>query len=219
MLSDEVKHNIATKYATTLPSNNTDIAAWYNQQGVDDYNIAMSTFNFNDPQHIISKVTSKKIHGGLEIPTDGEILDVGCGPGALGKELKPKGYSNMDGVDATDAFVTFAANGGNYRKLQVVWLGCNKMPAEYNAKYDVVLGSGVYMKGHFPAAAFDDIYTALKPGGFHVFGIREMYWTMGEEMGYRDKVQKMIDEGKWELVCTDAFWRGVDSTDDKLYAK
>ena len=93
------------------------------------------------------------------------------------------------------------------------------MPEEYREKYDVVLGSGVYMKGHFPNAAFDDIYTALKPGGLHVFGIREIYWTMGEEMGYRDKVQQMIDEGKWELVCTDSFWRGVDSTEDELYSK
>ena len=125
MLSDEVKLNIANNYANTIPSNNADIAAWYNKQGVDDYNIAMKTFNFNDPQHIIKKVTSKKTEGGLEIPFNSEILDVGCGPGALGQELKPKGYENMDGVDATDAFVTFATTGGNYRKLQVVWLGCN----------------------------------------------------------------------------------------------
>ena len=93
------------------------------------------------------------------------------------------------------------------------------MPKEYNENYDVVLGSGVYMKGHFPAAAFDDIYSALKPNGLHVFGIREMYWAEGEEMGYKDKVQQMIDEGKWEEVSCDSFWRGVESTEDKLYAK
>lgn len=159
-----------------MPADHENIADFYNKTGIEDYQTAMSTFNFTDPKMIIKKVLSSKADGGLEVPLDAEILDVGCGPGTLGVELKPKGYINLDGVDATETFVEFAKNAQNYRNVEVVWLGCDKMPSDYESKYDIVLGSGVFLKGHFTKNAFDDLHRALKVGGLLVFGIRELYW-------------------------------------------
>lgn len=127
-------------------------------------------------------------------------LDVGCGTGIVGYLLNPFGFTAIDGVDATPVFLEKAKDRGHYKELHELWLGrgVDEFPAEMKNKYDLVLGSGVFLSGHFPKAAYEDMIAATKPGGLIVFGIRDCYWVNGEELGFKDKVDELITQGKLE---------------------
>jgi len=73
--------------------------------------------------------------------------------------------------------------------------------------FDVFIASGVFLKGkgHMPATAIDDCHAALKPGGYFVTAMRASYWSHGNEEGYREKLDKLVSSGKFELVKTEKF--------------
>ena len=82
--------------------------------------------------------------------------------------------------------------------------------------------TGCWIIGHIPAVGMEDCHAALKVGGLMVNGTRSMYWEKGEKEGYRDKVDEMIADGKFELVhqydwthgqqgVTEGFWREMKS--------
>lgn len=52
--------------------------------------------------------------------------------------------------------------------------------------------SGVFLKGHIPATAMDDIHAALKPNGFFVTAMRSCYYKLGDEEGYREKLDELV---------------------------
>ena len=78
-------------------------------------------------------------------------------------------------------------------------------------RFDFVMASGVFLKakGHMPATAIDDCHAALKLGGYFVTVMRASYWSHGNEEGYREKIDKLVSSGKFELVKTETFLRGV----------
>lgn len=60
-----------------------------------------------------------------------------------------------------------------------------------------------------PKDAIDDIHAMLKKGGFLVTALRSSLWVNGEECGYKDKVDELISDGKFELYRTKKFMRGT----------
>ena len=47
------------------------------------------------------------------------------------------------------------------------------LPADLLGKFDLTVGSGVFLDGHIPAAGFDDAHAMLKTGGHFVTSIRQ----------------------------------------------
>ena len=70
--------------------------------------------------------------------------------------------------------------------------------------------SGVFLKSHIPSSAMDDCYAALRVGGYFVTAMRNCYWVLGNEEGYREKLEKFVEEGKFKLVNHTQFRRGVE---------
>ena len=56
------------------------------------------------------------------------------------------------------------------------------------------------MKGHFPASVFDDMWTSVKQGSLIIFSMRDAYWDNGNSMGYKIKVDSLVEEKKYEFV-------------------
>ena len=92
-----------------------------------------------------------------------------------------------------------------------MWLGCGteNFAAEMKGAFDVVTASGVFLKGHMPRDAIDDCVEALRPGGFFVTAMRDCYWQHGDEEGFREKLDELVEAGKIELHRTCSFERGV----------
>lgn len=57
--------------------------------------------------------------------------------------------------------------------------GLEFFPVEYIGKFDLVTASGVFLKGHMPASAMDDMHAALKVGGYFVTSVRIFYDVPG----------------------------------------
>ena len=73
--------------------------------------------NFCEPYKIIEAATeaaSEDSFGYLNLAKDLKIFDVGAGTGLLGKCLNEKGYTQIEGADASSTFIHAAAAHGWY---------------------------------------------------------------------------------------------------------
>ena len=52
---------------------------------------------------------------GLNLPKDIRILDVACGIGVVGKELKAEGFGNIDGLDPVKGYLEASKEEGIYK--------------------------------------------------------------------------------------------------------
>ena len=87
-------------------------------------------------------------------------------------------------------------------------------------KFDLVVGSGVFLDGHIPNAGFDDAHAMLKTGGYFVTSIRQSYYVDGEEHGYKDKLDEMIRLGEFSPILKSwVFMRGVKDAEDPIFAE
>ena len=139
----------------------------------------------------------------------------------MGRLLQAEGFTNIQGADASAEFVRIANETGNYTGCHERYFGngVDKLAADMLNKYDVVLGSGVFLDGHIPAAGFEDCHAMLKTGGHFVTSIRKMYYVDGHEYGYKEKLDEMCSTGKFEMVKNFTFKRGVAGAYDPLFVE
>jgi SAM-dependent methyltransferase len=198
----------------------TKINEFYNTMGADGYDQWAKVVNFTEPFEIINQVSHSREEGGLEMPKDTALLDVGAGTGIIGNNLAKLGYHNLEALDASEGFAARLSASGTYSDVHCMFLGmgADVFPFHLRSKYDVITASGTFMPNHMPASAIDDIHSALKVGGVLVTAMRGSIWEQGNELGYRDKFDQMVADGKFELVKTWTFMRGT--TDGSgLYAQ
>ena len=74
------------------------------------------------------------------------------------------------------------------------------------------------MVGHVTAQGMVDAYSALKVGGFFVSAMRKMYWVDGHACGYKDMIDDLVEQGKFQITKTFNFKRGIPGG-DSLYAE
>ena len=71
------------------------------------------------------------------------------------------------------------------------------------------MATGVFMDIHLPSVGFDEAHAMLKTGGHFITSIREHYYVDGHELGYKERINEMVAEGKWQIVKTWTFKRGI----------
>jgi predicted TPR repeat methyltransferase len=134
-------------------------------------------------------------HGNI----NGSVLDAGCGSGGVGIELRKLGASTIDGVDFSDGMLQVAENTGVYRNLSSVDLS---KPVEIaDNSYDNLICVGTLTQGHVgPIPALNEFARIVKSGGVIVATILETIW---EKDGYEAEVDRLVSEGKVELISKD----------------
>ena len=98
------------------------------------------------------------------------ILDVGCGTGLLGQELKSYNFKKLQGIDISELSLKTAKKLQIYENLLKVELG-RKLVFE-NAFFDALVATGVFTRNQVPLNAFDELIRILKPKGFFVIVLR-----------------------------------------------
>ena len=138
----------------------------------------------------------------------------------MGKLLNAQGFTNIMGGDATPQFVEVAAKTGWYKSTQVLWFGkgVDELPNDLKNRFDLVMGSGVFLEGHIPCAGFEDAHAMCKTGGYFITSIRKTYWDDNDEFGYKRKIDELVAAGKFSApIKTWTFMRGVEGSDDPLF--
>ena len=69
------------------------------------------------------------------------------------------------------------------------------------------------MKGHMPASALAEIVDYIKTGGYFVTAMRKIYWKDDHPSGYKAKIDELLAAGKFEMVESKEFKRGVPGGD------
>ncbi len=132
---------------------------------------------------------------GRHVPPGGKSLDAGVGTGILGDTLRVLGYTELIGIDLSEAMMEIARRKGAYENLRQMTLG---EPLDFpDDSFDAVFSIGVFTEGHAPPDSFDELVRVVKPGGWMVFGVRDDVYENG---GFREKMDALEGDRKWSLA-------------------
>lgn len=155
---------------------------------------------FNDPFELAKAAIEKLGQEGQPLASsETRILDFGCGTGLMGIELKKAGYTNVYGIDGSAEMLAIADSKNVYKWTWQVLVGDTPMPigAVYKEEikgsgYDAVFSSACMIKGHLPNTCYEEMLKVLKPGGYILFTIRDIYLDSATDNGM-DYVGKMAE--------------------------
>ena len=189
-----------------------DIKEWYAGFTPEGYNEWARVVNFTEPQHIIDQCCKSVEEGGMGIARNAVCMDIGSGTGIVGQAMQNAGFTELEALDVSTNFLECVRERGFYKEHHNFFLGkgVDEFPAELKNKYDVITASGVWMPGHMPNAALEDVHVSLKMGGLLVTAMRNTMWMDGVEEGYKEKFEGMIASGKFEVMKHENFWRGTE---------
>lgn len=125
---------------------------------------------------------------------DIEVLDVGCGTGLTGLEVKQCGVTDIDGVDISGEMIAVARSRNVYRKLYVADL--NQTLSLADQSYDAAISSGTFTHGHVGSAPIKEIFRVLRPGGLFAFTVHFDLW---HSKGFDAVLAQMISTN--EIQC------------------
>ena len=132
-------------------------------------------------------------------PYKAEIADLACGPGTGGELLWKAGYPNVDGYDLTEQFVEKAKK--HYRSVGLIDIVKQPLPK----KYDIIIASGLFTKGHLSSAPAINIAKSLNEHGVLVITTPDMddYDYIKESGWDKQKFLTQIDRiGPWPSLFT-----------------
>jgi len=161
---------------------NLDLSASQNDQDNDD---VLGTVSQPNSVQIFHKHLSDK---------NQKIIDVGCGTGLVGLELKKLGYTNFDGIDISKEMINIAKDRG----YQSLFLGnLNESLHLESNSYDAALCVGVFTHGHVGPSRLKELTRIVKSQGLLCFTVNEDVY---ESYGF-DKVIKELETKKvWKLL-------------------
>ena len=150
-----------------------------------------------DNDHVLGTVSQPKSVNLLTTrlkDKNAEIIDVGCGTGLVGENLKAKDFIYFDGIDISEDMLEIAKSRG-YRNLLLGSLN-NRLPVLDNA-YDTAMCVGVFTHGHVSSEGFNELCRIVKSGGYICFTINEGVF---EKYGFKEMIGDFQSHKIWEVV-------------------
>ena len=140
-----------------------------------------------DAPKLISDLLLKYLNGST-------ILDIGCGTGLVGKELKIANYvGTIDGLDLSLDMINEAKKKNIYNNFLIMNAESMNIP---DNTYDGITCVGSLNFGHIMPSAYKEFLRVIKVNGLICFSTREDYYlkVSKKEQDFLEK------EGYWELV-------------------
>ena len=126
-----------------------------------------------------------------------EILDVGCGTGLVAVELAARGFSTIDGLDASARMIAEARAKGVYRRLRE---GDVRDPAAVApGRYDAAIAVGVFGGGHVGPEDLECFARPVRTGGAIVLFANGIPWV---EDDYPRCLRRLEERGVWTVEHT-----------------
>ena len=128
------------------------------------------------------------------------IVDIGCGTGLVGEQLKTHGFSHIDGLDLVPEMLGMAAAKGAYERLiEADLLQGAPIP---DASYDAAISVGTFTHNHVGPPGLVEVLRLVRPGGLFVVMINvEAYASDGYEAAFDQLVKagrcriRTVEEG------------------------
>ena len=125
------------------------------------------------------------------------ILDIGCGTGLVAVELAVRGFTTIDGLDASPRMLDKARAKGVYRGLiegdvrrpDVIGSGC----------YDAVIAVGVFGGGHVGPEDLECFARPVRKGGAIVLYANSIPWVADD---YPSHLRRLEEDGVWTVQRT-----------------
>ena len=123
-----------------------------------------------------------------------KIIDIGCGTGLVGKNLKAEGFLYFDGIDISEDMLSIAKSRG-YTNL---FLGSlNKQLPLLTDSYDCAMCIGVFTHGHVSSNRFNELCRIIKPGGYVCFTVNEGVF---DKYGFKEMITEFEANNRWNVI-------------------
>ncbi|XP_041367585.1 demethylmenaquinone methyltransferase-like [Gigantopelta aegis] len=168
------------------------------------YDKVVKVANYNGPRELAKSMEELFPNNKHKL----KILDAASGTGLSGEALYKAGFTNLDGVDASEKMLDLAKPKNIYQSLICEYLGENKLRTHVNDRiYDAVTMCGGVGQNHAPWSAFEELASVVKPGGLLLLVTREKMFDWVDEQGNNANrmFRKLTDEGKWKLESKKTF--------------
>ncbi len=121
------------------------------------------------------------------------VLDVGCGTGLLGRELRSYGFGNLQGLDISPASLDRLADQGLYKDLHLQALGGPLSFAD--SSFGGLVSAGVFTRNQVPLDSFGELVRILRPGGIFAVVLR-----VEDDGLYEAPIASLCAQGAWREV-------------------
>ncbi|CAI6338636.1 unnamed protein product [Periconia digitata] len=135
----------------------TDESRKLYDQWASSYDSDMAIHEFTAPQMVAERV-SKYLENSK--PSKTQIVDAGCGSGAVGVELSKLGYLAIDGLDISQGMLDVARKLDVYRELNIADL-TKRLDVEDGA-YDALVCCGTFTHGHLGHGPLEDFVRVVQ---------------------------------------------------------
>lgn len=127
-----------------------------------------------------------------------KILDIGCGTGLVAEELAARGFTALDGFDASPRMLAQAHAKEIYREL---FAGDVRDPRALEpGRYDAVIAVGVFGAGHLGPRDLECFARPVRAGGPIVLYASALRWI---EDDYPSHLRRLETDGVWTVERTE----------------
>ena len=183
---DERAALLKAAYAVKSPDDNRELYAKW---------AATYESEFTIPQgYVADRNAAELLCEGLS--GSGPVLDVGCGTGLVGAQLRLRGVEVVDGIDISPEMLAKArsktAPDGSpvYRRLMEADL---TGPIDIaSGVYSAIVSTGVFTHGHVGPDGIAEILRVARPGARGVIGVNSSIFETG---GFRDRFERYAADG------------------------
>ena len=136
---------------------------------------------------------------------EAKVLDFGAGRGHLGQLLTRRGFTEVYGQEGSEAKKQMLLKQGTYRDIEATIVGKQPLPRAYRKNFDVVVCASLGTNT-LPARCFEDMLSALKPGGYLVFTVGTKHLSNDPfDLQYAQMIEKFESRGAISPVVIEEF--------------
>ncbi len=152
----------------------------------------------NDYGYIAHKITTSKFRT-IVTYKKAQIIDVGCGTGLVGKELKKLGYSNIEGYDISPKMLKKAQKTNAYQGL--FELDLNQKKTIGLKRYDALISVGSFGYGSLNIKSLLNLIRLVNSKGvMFIFMNSQPFFSEN----YEEYLSLLVKKGFWKIYSISA---------------
>jgi len=185
---EEAVRLLAGAYALNSPSDNIkyyrDFACHYD-------NSFAAALGYVYPGAVASALLARRL-------PDGPILDVGCGTGLVGAELRQaKPDLLIDGIDISPEMLSVAAQKSLYRRLFKIDLTADAEALIHGyadgGGYAGLISAGTFTHGHLGPEPIANLISCCRSDAYAVIGVNAVHY---EAKGFEAFMNRLVEDGR-----------------------